>query len=383
MSVSSIYGGGSSSDDYSYYKAHEAEKEAANRIKAAQELAQKTEIQQNAEIEQLRDRFEKNYEIQNLKQNQILDDQKSKGYEQLRDLHRSQQADLNRTLGESQTIKEQTEKSTREELHKLDKLSQDKIQKTLAERIQQVDFEKNRSDEELEAIKNQNRTSIEKIRDDGEQRVQAIQKDHQSAIQQLLETSQETKERAQTQNESFLKKTIEEQRQSLGEIYQQSNQKLREIRQDTSQKIAAYTSRQNDPFYKLMTLDAQLKDEGKDFVLTVTIPEYEQEHISAVIRGDQLVLSGYRKNEESLKDPSGHSQETTAYQSFHESFPLSWPVDPKRLTREHKDDQVIIRVPKMSQFTFREPTREKLQSSHLEAPNFPHNIGKTTSVAPK
>ncbi len=378
MSVSSIGGGGSSPDDYPNYRAHQAEKEAENRVNAAQEKIKKAEIEENTSIDALRDRYEKTYEIQNSNQNQALEEQKMKGYEQLRDLQRTQFAEYSKIQKDGQEKKNHIEGSTRDYIRTIDSISQDQVKQELRSRSHQLEFEKNRSEEELATIKDRTNRMIEKTKEESQDKIQRIQKENQSAIDQMLESSQENIEKSQSQNESFQKRTIREQREGLEEIYQHANQKLQEVRRDTAQKIAAYTSRQSDPFYKMITLDAELKDEGHEFVLTAKVPEYEQGNISATVRGDNLVLSGYRRNEETLKDDNGHKQGTTSYQSFHETFPLNWPVDAKNLTRQQVGEQVIIRVPKQGQYASREIKALKHSPDHLVEPNFPKNLGKST-----
>ena len=69
-------------------------------------------------------------------------------------------------------------------------------------------------------------------------------------------------------------------------------------------------------------------------MLTATIPEHEQKHVPVSVKGNQLVLSGYRRNEEKLELEPGRSQGTNAFQSFLETFPITWPVDANKMTRE-------------------------------------------------
>jgi HSP20 family molecular chaperone IbpA len=309
MSVSSLAGRGPSPDDYSNYRAKETERKAANRVQVAESRIQETETKNNTSIDELRDRFDKTYELQNINQNQALEEQKSKGYDQLRDLQRTQHAEFARIKKEWQAKKVEIENSAREYIEKINTLSQDQIKQELRNHIHQTEYEQTRAEEEL---------------------------------------------------------------------YQRSNQKLMDLNRETAQKIATYTSRQNDPFYKLITLDAELRDTDREFVLTAKIPEYEQEHITATIRGEELVLSGYRRNEEAIKDDSGHTRGTMSYQTFSESFPLNWPVDPKRLSREQKGDQLIIRIPKFVKNEFREPKSIVQSRDHLVAPNSRPNNDKLT-----
>lgn len=378
MSVSSIYTGGSNSENPSFAKAQEAERAAEERVRLAQERIQRAEEEETLAIDQLRDRFEKSYEAQSVKQSEILEEQKSKGYDQIRQLQRAHQSDLNRTIREQMDTQEKLRQQSGEYLNRLRKQSESEVNVVLNERNRLLEIEKAKAAADLEGIHNRTSQSIDQARQISEQRVQQVERENQNALHQMIDSSIEQKEKAVAQNDAFLKKTLQENRQNIEEIYSKSINSLNEIRRDTAQKLAAYSSRQSDPFYKMISIHAELSEGEDEYILRATIPEYEQQNISATVRGNQLVLSGYRKNEEVLKEDSGHSQSTHSYQSFQEAFPLNWPVDAKRLTRETDGDEVTIRVPKLNAFAFKEPALSKPKLDSLQAPDFPRNIRKPT-----
>jgi HSP20 family molecular chaperone IbpA len=128
----------------------------------------------------------------------------------------------------------------------------------------------------------------------------------------------------------------------------------------------------------MMDTGAQLTDQGEYYELRAKVPEYEQEHVSALIRGNQLVLQGSRSDNERIDLAPGRMKNSSAYQTFQETFPLPWPVDGKRMTREFVGDVMIVRVPKNNQYAFH-PQHEPLKPDKLRAerPHFPDNIPHT------
>jgi HSP20 family molecular chaperone IbpA len=127
-----------------------------------------------------------------------------------------------------------------------------------------------------------------------------------------------------------------------------------------------------------MEIGANLHDAGDRYVLTATVPEHEQAHVSVALKGDQIIVQGYRRNEEKLELRDGQTRSSNAYQSYSESFPLPWPVEGKLLTRHFEGDRLVVTVPKKNEFAFSKakysPDAER---ARVEMPHFPDNLPKT------
>jgi HSP20 family molecular chaperone IbpA len=200
----------------------------------------------------------------------------------------------------------------------------------------------------------------------------------------MKDASAEANQRAQQHFQDKFKHTVQEQANVIDGMENRASQQIRSIRKDTSEKLAAYSSRQSDPFYRMKEVGARLHDEGDAFVLTATIPDYEQKHVNVTIRGNQIVISGYRNNEEKLEESPGHVLGTNSFQSFEESFPLNWPVNAKELTREFHGDRLIARVPKQGQYAKPGPYQgPKPAKARVEPPHFPPNIHVAENESPK
>src|SRR5262249_35828266 len=81
------------------------------------------------------------------------------------------------------------------------------------------------------------------------------------------------------------------------------------------------------------------------------------------------------RNEEKLELDHGASASTSAYQSFSQSFPLSYPVQAKQLRKDFDGDELIVTVPKMPEYANRPvKTLPKPERAKLDRPRFPENL---------
>jgi HSP20 family protein len=366
MSVSSVSGRGSFNENSSYFQGSPTEQQNLARIEA----------ENTATLDALRDRFEHSYTTQQIAQDDALEQQKTKGYEQLRELRKSQQDDLRKLNKTAELEKNQLERSLKDSLHTLNRSSQTQLNDLRRERENLVELEKKSKNQDRELSESHHAKEIQTMQDAQEEQIAKITEENQATISQLAEKTKENIEKLETHSDSRLKEIIKNQDDSIQTVYTQAQQELNHLRRDTADKLTAYSTRQSDPFYRLVSLDAELRDDGDAYILTAQIPAYEQNHLSTSIKNNQLMIGGYRRNEETLKDDTGHSQSTSSFQSFSETFPLPEPVDSKNLTREHRENEVIIRVPKLNSSTFREPHHSHTDTTRVNPPKFPKNLGK-------
>ncbi|MGK5089696.1 Hsp20 family protein [Bdellovibrionota bacterium FG-2] len=356
-------------------KASAAEKEARNRVLQAHKQVERTQQEESFTLDQIKDQYSKMRENEAEKQDSSLKTQRERGYSRIRELQRQQQAELNRvkregerTLAETKNYYSDTlygtETKGREQLDSL--LSQNGMQREVAQKEQQMLLEDLQQKHVAQTDMLRNTTSLNM-----NQTTEAADKEFERIAANARAATEQTREHF----EQRTKELSENQRTDLAHMQSQTAQKLRETRLDTSSKLAAYSSRQEDPFYKLMRIDAKLSDEGDSFVLRAQIPEHEQKNVTLSVRGDNLVLSGFRRNQEKLDLAPGHTQNSQAFQSFSESFPLPWPVDGKKLAREFKGDTLVVTVPKKNTYAFREKAQKELAERAVpDRPHFPENI---------
>ncbi len=122
-------------------------------------------------------------------------------------------------------------------------------------------------------------------------------------------------------------------------------------------------------------MNAELRETGDEYILTARIPEHEREHIVVSLKGNNIVISGQRRNEEHLDNADGTSSTTSSFQSYSETHPISWPVESKLLAKSYHGDTLEVRVPKKDAKhivpQYQAPKPEKVRA---ERPKFPENI---------
>ena len=358
--------------------AAQANSAANQQIATAQQAVQDAQNEANVSLEHIRDGFEQEESNQTEKSQEALEKQRLKGYEELRDLKQKQQAELGRVHREGERDLKQTTDYYRDSLYKNSRDNEDALRQQQATQSRQMQY-----------IASTGQGDLELEKKDAAQKTQ-IQRDlHEHQLTELSQSNTKEYERQKTNSElarqqetqkfqSQFDSVVTTDRQALDNLQNTASQQIRDIRQDTTQKLAAYSSRQGDPFYKLLDIGAQLHDRGDSYVLTARIPTQEQRSVSASIRGNTLVISGTRRNEEHLNLAPGRTRGTSSYQSYEESFPLAWPVEKSALSKEFQGDRVIITVPKTGQESYEAirdaGKRSEPERVRAERPNFPGNL---------
>jgi HSP20 family molecular chaperone IbpA len=200
----------------------------------------------------------------------------------------------------------------------------------------------------------------------------------------MRETTEAVREKGRQEFEQRYQNEIQQQSEQLSELNQTASEQLRRSRMDTAQKLAAYEERQEDPFYKLLDLNAQLHDIGDSYVLTARIPPHEQQKVNVSLKGNnQLVISGYRRNEEKLEVGPGRMKGTASHQSYSETFPLSWPVEGRKLEKYFEGDELIVKLPKKTENSvhsvYESDKKAKPERARVQRPTFPENLPNTTA----
>lgn len=356
-------------------RAYQTERESNRRIAAAEKDVEQARKVADARIDSIHDQYEKR-EISETERNlELIEKQRMKGYEQVRDLQRQQQAELGRVRRESERELSQLQDHYRTTLNTVEHQGSDRLRSLETRHASELDLRTRSRQDELALAEELNRRQTEAIRAENEGKVSDLR---EAGLKEYERVRANTNEADEEMRANFLRQFEEKtavSQQTLDDIQDRASRAIRELRQDTSHKLAAYADRQEDPFYKLLDLQASVSDEGDYYELTARIPEHEQAHVSVSIKGGQIVLSGYRRNEEKLEVGPGHSRGTNSFQSFLETFPLAWPVDAKKLSREFEGERLTVRVPKKSDLAYRSPTAAaKPARARVERPKFPENL---------
>lgn len=372
LASQSLDSGGSGENDR---RVREAQKEAKGKIDEITYQTELARIDGEKSIERLEDSYEKQYTHLSANQEAALEKLRSKGYEQVRDLQRAQQAEARRIRreGEQQVadLQEHYRNATWTKVNRGD----EELKEIQGQQGRRMDYQHQSAKLEWEQAQSNHETQVKNLREDQEARLQHVDAEYKAEYDKRRNAAREASEHNDKKfNETFEKRT-KEYNETLDNLQNRASKRLKEVREDTSQKLSAYGSRQRDPFYKLRTIDARIHEAHDGYVVTARIPKHEQQNVSVGLKGNNIVISGTRRNEERLDLGKGHTRGTASFQTYTESFPLSWPVESKELTREFDGETLIVTVPKKNEHAFTAP-KGKLQPTKLrvESPRFPENL---------
>jgi HSP20 family molecular chaperone IbpA len=369
--------GQSRSQEQSGEQVSAQEREIHRRLSAAERHVQETERSAEAEAERIRNDFQSRQVAETEREESSLQAQRRKFEENLQELKRSQYAELNKLRRESEDelakMKEYYLKATRDlERHGDKQLSDIEFNNSMA-----VNYESKSAETQLADRKAQHQKQMELYGSESEEQRNLTRQSMDAEREKLRENMGTSLSLANQHYEERYRAQVDEHNKVLSELDQRTSQKLRDTRRESSQKLASYSERNKDPFYTMKDIDFKIKDDGDQYIISAKIPQHEQKNVSVVIRGNQIVVGGYRRNEEKIELEQGHTRSTASYQTYQEAFPLPAPVEAKELSRRFEGDRLIVSVPKKKvelYQNFQATNKNKPGAIRAQRPDFPENI---------
>ncbi|MFL5813209.1 MAG: Hsp20 family protein [Bdellovibrionia bacterium] len=362
----------SSSSDQS--KIREAQADVANKVTQLQEQAKQVAIEGQTQVDQLRENYEREALAESSRQETQLASEKTQGYEKLREIQRAQNKEEARIKREGEAELARLNDYYRDAEYKAAQRGDELLRTTESKNTQQLNFELESGNKAAEQLKHDKRVEIEQIQADRDLQVATAEKQAHDLYEKKHEATQMAIEQSTEKLDNNYRQIAQTHQETLARLNNETYSQLQRARLDTSKKLSAYSERQEDPFYKLMDLQAEFDDQGDKYVLTARVPEHEQKNVSIAIRGNQIVLSGTRRNEERVEVEPGHQKGTSSYQSFMESFPFAQAVESRMMTHEFRGDQVIVTVPKKLIANEYHPHKMKPARAQVQKPDFPANL---------
>lgn len=353
--------------------ASKAEREAAERETLSQKRVREASEEEEKQLQVQRDQYDKRGEVERARGENYIESVRSRSYENLAELKRRTQTEETRLQRTGDKSLEELDHHYREATADATSRGDTKTREAAKKAYTSEQFERKRGEEQLASLKanyDQQMQEIESTKSASTETYAKQTETQRKANEAKMRTA--VQESTDHYNESF-EKAVNQNRTALSDLNWRAARDATAIRRDTAVKIDAYAQQKTDPFYQMVKLDASLQENDDQFILRAKIPTHERDRVNVVIRGNELVLSGKRKSEEVYNLGEGRVQRTHAYQTYSESFPMNWPVNPKNMTREWDGDSLIVRIPKR---TVMEPPRVKREVAKavMERPNFPKNL---------
>ncbi|MBL7715714.1 MAG: Hsp20 family protein [Bdellovibrionales bacterium] len=376
MSVSGAGSSGGADESGKHaLRAHQAEKEANRRISEAHRSVTEAQKQSAEELDRIKEDYLRQSLAESARHEAQMEANKQKSYRAVRDQQLALQKDVSRSRREGDKTLAEVQGHYRDQIHRVAKTGEEDLQGLQMDQHRQMEFMRRQgaADQDLE---NKNHVAqMEDLRGLHEQQRTELQDANRKDYEELKSKTELAREQSRVHFQENYNREVSEQDKVLNRIRSNATDEIIRTREDTAYKLAAYQSRQKDPFYQLVSIDASIRETPDEYVLTANIPEHERKGLQISVKGDSLVVSGTRRNEEILEDGRGRSQGTSTYQTFHESFPIEWPVHSKGMTREFNGNELLVRIPKKKAFEISPQFQKKpIERARAERPKFPENL---------
>jgi len=214
------------------------------------------------------------------------------------------------------------------------------------------------------ALSDQAQKDMKELKDYYKKENQKLDETVSAAIVQVKkENEQLTEEERQTR--------LEEQKQTYNrqaQLSQKANQNTQGTRQASAMNSAqshqnktqnidketlSVQSKSEDPFYKVINHESQVKENSDGYTIKAFIPTHDKDDVRLTIQDNKAVLSGKRKFQDTVEDD--HKKiSTNNFQTYHEEFKFNRPVATQGITREREGDFMTFFIPKLESLKFDE-----------------------------
>jgi len=354
---------------------HQSEKEARQRIEQIHTHLKNTIAESDQTLDRIENDFNQRRAYQLDKQEQTLREEKQRGIEELQRLKDEHRKEVKRLKKESEREVESVKSAYKNQLYSVATHGEKSIQRKTSELKTQSDYLLNQQREVEKSNQEQKIKRINSIGNETEKQVSQFKSSQLKKIKKIQDNSQSDLSKLKSNISSRKKDLVMTQRSEIQKIQDKTKSEIEKIQNEFSQKIDTYKKMQQDPFYSLVEIDADLIENKDAFILKAKIPQYEQKNVKVNIVGDQLILSGIRRNQEQRTDGDGKTLKTSSYQSYTKTFPLNWPVNQNELVRLFDNETVTIKIPKKLEGFSEENLKAKLLAKSEElVPYFPKSM---------
>lgn len=352
-----------------------AESYATRRIKNAQEKVKEAEQQAEENLKQVHDRFESQAHQESMRSQLQRETTEQKAYEELKDLKNKVSRVQHRMTIEGQQKINDTQDFYDGQVGYQKKLGDRALRGANEQYSKQLDHVNREAEHQIALTRVDQGQRVEKIKKLSDEQFQKIIEERQSKEAEIRAKSEEATRESERHYNSSTTKLINEHNANLNKLNDKTTEQLRNVQDQYAAKLGAYADRARDPFYRMVEVDASVREDSDFYYLIANVPKHEQDRVSVTVKGGTtLVINGTRNTTDRQELPDGSFKTTSSNQSYTQTFPVDHPVDERAVMRDTRGDQIIFTIPKRSR-----PASPQYQAAHAEkakgiAPKFPENL---------
>lgn len=206
--------------------------------------------------------------------------------------------------------------------------------------------EQSKADKNVELIKQHYENELAKQKQLYDLRMNEMQDTYQKQFARNNEVQRANLERQRQQFKENYRLLEQAGKQSLNVEKEMFSKALGEMKKDQAILSEKFTSKNEDPFYRLQNRNSDFTETSNSYVLKTYIPEHEKDNVKVRVQGDKVTVAGTRAFKDELKDEDKRLS-TNNYQTFKEEFAFNFPVANNSVIQERDGDYVKFVIPKL------------------------------------
>lgn len=140
---------------------------------------------------------------------------------------------------------------------------------------------------------------------------------------------------------------VKQHEEILKEIQHKFDEEVRSLQNSTSQEKSNITTKSNDDFYRIKTLNPRVSDLGKEVLIELPIPEHEWENVHISVQGRNVKMTVGRKYSDEATDDIGNRNKSSRSELFSREFTVKDLLNSKALTQKYEDGIVKFKIAKL------------------------------------
>lgn len=300
------------------------ERESQQLLARTQEKRSATLAQSNDELQRVTNAYADKIDDVNIRQNDVLQDLYREGQ-----LKSAEIQDRNRVV--AQTQEQEWQGRIDQQRQQFGHTYQSEAKKFETLTRQQQD---------------QSQRQIKDTQTKNETRLSTMNQQHVALEEKLTNQNQ----KSLSEKEQYFEKKYQRQQQqhfaAEKHLQELQDRALAKTKDDLNQRVTVEQRRSSDAFFAFTEMPAKLEERPEAYVLRVRMPEYAKEEVQVTVNQKELVVTSNRRYQDERRDQDGVVRKVNKVESLVSRLPVDSVLNPKKVTKEWVDGEVVFTVQK-------------------------------------
>lgn len=318
--------------------------ERSKMISDNQKDLQNIKEQQSAAINHLRKTYrqkEQEARVENEKNQQIMHQKAAQEYRKAAEEQNKTEAFRRRQVEESQTALHQESS-----VYKYEKTKREALYQESLDNLDHQYLEKSKEkDLAIRNLHKETSLAIDKDKMKTQEQRRVLQEDYESQLRKENNFYREEIKNRENYYQAQIQDGELKYQLALAAQKEKYDKELQKKHDSLIEKMQQLENKEDDSFYKVKYLSANLEEDETQYRLVVSVPEHELKNYKVIVQSDKISVTGARHFQDEIKDEMQKAS-TNQYQTIHQEFALRAPAEKSMMKREYIDGMLIVTVPK-------------------------------------